>query len=92
MSYTPGRFVWIEQLSAERPKARAFYEKLFGWNTEMMAMSSGAKRIATEREAPGFRLARDLSDTLRRSLEWSHDVDEGIAAHRDDRKPKFLGR
>ena len=58
----------------------------------MMAMSSGAKRIATEREAPGFRLARDLSDTLRRSLEWSHDVDEGIAAHRDDRKPKFLGR
>jgi hypothetical protein len=38
MSYTPGRFVWFEHLSNDIPKARAFYEKLFGWNTEMMAM------------------------------------------------------
>ncbi len=52
----------------------------------------GAKRIAAEREAPGFRPARELSDTLRRSLEWSHDVDEGIAAHSEKRKPRFLGR
>ncbi|MDQ6640830.1 MAG: VOC family protein [Pseudomonadota bacterium] len=41
MSYTPGRFVWFEHLSNDIPKARGFYEKLFGWNTEMMAMSSG---------------------------------------------------
>ena len=41
MSYTPGRFVWFEHLSNDIPKAREFYEKLFGWNTEMMAMSSG---------------------------------------------------
>jgi predicted enzyme related to lactoylglutathione lyase len=41
MSYTPGRFVWFEHHSNDIPKARAFYEKLFGWNTEMMAMSSG---------------------------------------------------
>jgi len=41
MSYSPGRFVWFEHLSSDIPKARAFYEKLFGWNTENMAMSSG---------------------------------------------------
>jgi predicted enzyme related to lactoylglutathione lyase len=41
MSYSPGRFVWFEHLSNDIPKARAFYEKLFGWNTENMAMSSG---------------------------------------------------
>src|SRR5437588_4348602 len=34
MSYTPGRFVWFEHLSNDIPRARAFYEKLFGWNTE----------------------------------------------------------
>ncbi len=42
MSHTPGRFVWFEHLSNDIPKARAFYEKLFGWNTESMSMSSGA--------------------------------------------------
>ncbi len=52
----------------------------------------GAKQIVAAREAPGFRPARELSDTLRRKLEWSHDVDEGIAAHSEQRKPKFLGR
>ncbi|HEY4957011.1 MAG TPA: VOC family protein [Caldimonas sp.] len=38
MSYTPGRFVWFEHHSNDIAKARAFYEKMFGWNTEMMAM------------------------------------------------------
>ncbi len=52
----------------------------------------GAKQIAATREAPGFRPARELSDALRRKLEWSHDVDEGIAAHTENRKPRFLGR
>jgi len=52
----------------------------------------GAKRIAAAREEPGFRPARELSDALRHALEWSHDVDEGIAAHKENRKPKFLGR
>ncbi len=41
MSYTPGRFVWYEHHSNDIAKARAFYEKLFGWNTEMMAMAGG---------------------------------------------------
>jgi hypothetical protein len=33
-----------------------------------------------------------LSDALRRELEWSHDVDEGMAAARENRAPKFTGR
>src|SRR4029078_4262730 len=39
MSYTPGRFVWFEHLSNDIPKARQFYEKLFGWNGETMPMA-----------------------------------------------------
>jgi enoyl-CoA hydratase len=44
------------------------------------------------REEPGFRAARELSDALRHALEWSADVDEGIAAHREGRAPRFTGR
>ena len=52
----------------------------------------GAKRILRERRAPGFAEARALSDELRTALEWSADVDEGMAAHRDGRKAVFRGR
>jgi enoyl-CoA hydratase/carnithine racemase len=52
----------------------------------------GAKRIVGARQEPGFRAARELSDALRSALEWSGDVDEGIAAHRENRKPRFQGR
>jgi enoyl-CoA hydratase/carnithine racemase len=52
----------------------------------------GAKRIMAARQDPGFRAARELSDALRHELEWSQDVDEGMAAHRENRKPKFRGR
>lgn len=52
----------------------------------------GAKQIVNTRLAPGFKPARDLADTLRRQLEWTHDVDEGIAAHRENRAPRFTGR
>jgi hypothetical protein len=44
---------------------------------------------------PGARLlpeARALSDTLRHALERSRDVDEGMAAHREGRPPRFTGR
>jgi enoyl-CoA hydratase/carnithine racemase len=54
--------------------------------------TKGAKRIAREREAVGFAAARRLSDELRASLEWTSDVDEGIAAVREGRKPRFTGR
>lgn len=52
----------------------------------------GAKRIMAARQEPGFRAARELSDALRQALEWSRDVDEGMAAHREKRRPKFTGR
>ena len=52
----------------------------------------GAKRIIAARQEPGFRAARELSDALRHELEWSADVDEGIAAHKENRKPRFTGR
>jgi enoyl-CoA hydratase/carnithine racemase len=52
----------------------------------------GTKRIVKLRQAAGFRAARELSDALRSALEFSHDVDEGIAAAREGRKPRFTGR
>ena len=52
----------------------------------------GAKRIIRSRLEPGLEAARELSDALRHELEWSRDVDEGIAAHREGRTPRFVGR
>ncbi len=52
----------------------------------------GAKRIMRVRRQPGQAASRELSDALRAVLEWSEDVDEGIAAHRENRRPEFLGR
>jgi enoyl-CoA hydratase len=52
----------------------------------------GAKRIMNLRATSGFAAARALSDALRHALEWSHDVDEGMAAHREGRAPRFTGR
>jgi len=52
----------------------------------------GAKQILRERHAPGFSEARTLSDKLRTALEWSEDVDEGMAAHREGRRAVFKGR
>lgn len=52
----------------------------------------GAKRIVSTRLLAGFGEARALSDSLRQAFEWSHDVDEGAAAHREGRPPRFTGR
>lgn len=52
----------------------------------------GAKRVANVRREPGFRGSRELSDALRNAIEYTHDMDEGLAAHREHRAPKFIGR
>jgi enoyl-CoA hydratase/carnithine racemase len=52
----------------------------------------GVKRVVHTRLAPGLREARQLSDEIRSKLEWSHDVDEAIAAHREGRSPRFTGK
>ena len=52
----------------------------------------GAKRIIRTRMEPGLAAARELADALRHSLEWSKDVDEGLAAALEGRTPKFIGR
>jgi len=52
----------------------------------------GAKRIMRMRRDDGFRAARALSDALRHAFEWTADADEGVAAHRENRTPRFTGR
>jgi enoyl-CoA hydratase/carnithine racemase len=52
----------------------------------------GAKRIIRTRVEPGLGAARELADALRHSLEWSNDVDEGLAAAVEGRTPRFTGR
>ncbi len=52
----------------------------------------GAKRIMDVRARSGFTAARALSDALRQAFEWSADVDEGAAAHREGRPPRFTGQ
>jgi enoyl-CoA hydratase len=52
----------------------------------------GAKRIMRATAERGQAAGHDLADALRHALEWSADVDEGIAAHKEGRAPKFTGR
>src|SRR5438046_7582557 len=52
----------------------------------------GAKRIINVRSAGGFAAGRALADALRPALGWTRDVDEGMAAHRENRAPRFMGR
>ncbi|MFO1218564.1 MAG: VOC family protein [Burkholderiaceae bacterium] len=44
MSHIPGKFVWFEHRSPDIPKARKFYDALFGWHTE--AMPIGGQRYS----------------------------------------------
>jgi uncharacterized protein len=40
MNRLPGKFVWFEHVSNDTAKARAFYEPLFGWHVEAMALGA----------------------------------------------------
>lgn len=50
------------------------------------------KRILRVREEPGLAAASELSDALRHEIEWSEDVQEALAAHREGRSPQYTGR
>lgn len=52
----------------------------------------GAKRIVQMQASGGNAAAHQLSWALRSSLEYSHDVDEALAAHSAGRPPHYLGR
>jgi enoyl-CoA hydratase len=52
----------------------------------------GAKRIVQMQANAGAAPAHQLSWALRSALEYSHDVDEAIAAHVQGRAPCYLGR
>ncbi len=54
MSHLPGKFVWFENLSNDIAKARAFYEKLFGWNTESMPIPGGGAYHVIHNGASGI--------------------------------------
>lgn len=38
MSHLPGKFIWFELVCGDFARARAFYEPLFGWHVESVAM------------------------------------------------------
>ena len=71
------------------PEARALASRIAASGP---LATRGAKRIMNVHGAAGFTAARALSDSLRHALEWSRDVDEGMAAHREGRPPRFTGR
>ena len=61
MDYHHGKFVWFEHLSRDLPKARAFYDALFGWCTDTVEIPGsvpypmihhGGHGIGGFREAP----------------------------------------
>jgi len=81
----------VSVYSAERlvPEARGLAARIAASGP---LATRGAKRIMNAREVSGFTAARSLSDVLRHALEWSRDVDEGMAAHREGRPPLFVGR
>ena len=51
----------------------------------------GAKKIIRMQTRSGAEAAHQLSWELRTALEYSHDVDEAIAAHLEHRKASYLG-
>ncbi len=52
----------------------------------------GAKQIVQVRMSGPADAAHKLSQALRSAMEYSHDVDEALAAHREQRVAQYLGR
>ena len=83
MAHLPGKFVWFEHLSNDIPAARAFYEKLFGWNTERVAMPGGPSYAMIHNGASpigGYASARAGAPTQWMSYLSVPDVDSAYKA------------
>jgi predicted enzyme related to lactoylglutathione lyase len=83
MAHLPGKFVWFEHVSNDIAAARAFYERLFGWNTEMMAMPGGTPYAMIhngETGIGGYAQARSGAPTQWLSYLSVGDVDSSYKA------------
>ena len=84
-----GFALWSEPGESFMARVLAYAEHVAGKGPIALR---GAKRIVQARLAPGLAEARMLSDALRAQLEYSHDVDEALAAFREKRAPRYTGR
>lgn len=57
--HLPGKFVWFEHVSDDIPKARAFYDALFGWRSDAVPVGAQQYHMIQNRDAGigGFRSA-----------------------------------
>lgn len=68
--------------------ANRLYDALETLPQIVIAALNGVTRAG----AAELSLACDIRLAARYALEWSHDIDEGAAAHREGRTPRFTGR
>lgn len=83
MAHLPGKFVWFEHVSNDIAAARAFYEKLFDWNTEVMAMQGTDPYVMIhngEAGIGGYAKARPGAPTQWMSYLSVQDVDSSYKA------------
>jgi predicted enzyme related to lactoylglutathione lyase len=83
MSYLPGKFVWFEHASTDPVAARKFYEPLFGWHVENMAMGDQQYPMIMNGQdgIGGFFRSDDAKDSARWvSYVSVPDVDKTYAA------------
>jgi uncharacterized protein len=59
--HLPGKFIWFEHVSNDIAKARAFYEPLFGWHVETMAMGDAPYHLIMNGSGPIGGLRADAS-------------------------------
>ena len=83
MAHLPGKFVWFEHVSNDIAAARAFYEKLFDWNSEAMAMQGTDPYVMIHNGEPaigGYAKARPGAPTRWMSYLSVQDVDSSYKA------------